>query len=102
MRSIMNSRFVLRDEDIVILGEKDIQNDKSDNLDNACVSVLPDGNTSNQQNSEVLNARVDSKGGLHAKDGKYLTKAGITKKSVVTGIPIIDDNIQTNIGESNG
>lgn len=49
------NRFVLEDEDIIILGEKETQDDKSDSVDRNSVSGRVDNNFDNEQTTEVVN-----------------------------------------------
>lgn len=74
------NRFVLEDKDIIILGEKETQNDTSDSMDRNSVSSGVDNDFNNEQTTEVLNGRMDSNGRVHDVGGKYMVKAGLTGK----------------------
>ena len=48
------NRFVLEDEDIIILGEKETQDDKSDSVDGNSVSGRIDNDFNNGQTTKTL------------------------------------------------
>lgn len=54
------NRFILDDEDIIILGEKETQNDTSNSVDRNSVSSGVDNDFNNEQTTEVLNGGVGS------------------------------------------
>ena len=74
------NRFVLDDEDIIILGEKETQNDTSDSVDRNSIAGGVNVNLNSEQTTEVLNGRMDVKGRVHDVGGKYMVKAGLTSK----------------------
>lgn len=60
------NRFVLDDEDIIILGEKETQNDTSNSVDRNSVSSGIDNNFNNEQTTEVVNGGPGSGNFGHA------------------------------------
>ena len=74
------NRFVLEDEDIIILGEKEKNDVGSNNLGGNSFDNGDSSNISDGTPTKSLNKRMDSKGMLHNTDGKYVAKAGLTGK----------------------
>lgn len=93
------NRFVLEDEDIIILGEKENQDVKSNGLSDSIRGIADDND--NEDTAKNLNGRMDANGRVHDTLGQFMAKAGFTSKpSLTTAVEEVVETAET--GEMDG
>lgn len=92
MRWIMN-RFVLDDEDIIVLGEKETQSNEDSHNSNSNTNDGGSDGLHNEQTTEVMNGRMDANGRIHDNLGQFMSKAGFTGKPSLT--TAIEEAVET-------
>ena len=78
------NRFVLEDEGIIILGEKETQNNEDSHNSNINTNDGDSNGLHNEQTTEVMNGRMDTNGRIHDNLGQFMSKAGFTGKPSLT------------------
>lgn len=94
------NRFVSDDEDIIILGEKETQNNENSHASSDNTNNGDNNGFHNEQTTEVMNGRMDTNGRIHDNLGQFMTKAGFTgKPSLTTAIEEAITTIETETTE---